>query len=57
MKETKRTVTEAQDATAIQIDDSFVEEALERFKTGKLSKEALVAVLNIKMWLLIYYLG
>ena len=48
MKERKRKVTEAQDTTAVQIDDSFVEEALERFKAGKLSKEALVAILGVK---------
>jgi len=48
IKEKKRKVVETQDATAVQTVDSFVEEALERFKTGKLSKEALLAILGVK---------
>ena len=49
MKQKKRKVTDTQDVAETQIDDGFVSEALERFKAGKLSKEALVEILSVKM--------
>jgi len=48
MKQRKRKLEETNDVEAAHINDDFVDEALERFKTGKLSKEALVAILGVK---------
>ena len=48
MKQRKRKLEDTNDVEAAHINDDFVDEALERFKTGKLSKEALVAILGVK---------